>query len=54
MTQREVVLHRVPGIEGAQRLGDFARHRPAGAGVTRQAEAATDPDHMGIERHDER
>jgi hypothetical protein len=45
MTQREVVLHRVPGIEGAQRLG---------AGVTRQAEAAADPDHMGIERHDER
>jgi hypothetical protein len=54
MTEREVVLHRVAGVEGTQRIGDFPGHRPARAGVTREAEAAADPDHMSIERHDER
>ena len=34
-----------------QRRGDLRRHLPPGARVARQAQAASEPDDMGVERH---
>jgi len=53
VAQREVVLHRIVGIQLAQRRGDLSGHRPAGADVARQAQAAPDADHVRVERHDQ-
>ena len=41
------------GSSRAQRRGDVARHPPARARVRRQAQAAADADHVGVERHDQ-
>ena len=37
VAEREVVLHRIAGIERAQRRRDVARHRPPGTHIARQA-----------------
>jgi hypothetical protein len=53
MAQGKVVLHRVVWIDPAQRGRDVARHPPSGAGVSRQTQAAADPDHVRVERNDQ-
>jgi len=53
VAQREVVLDRIVRVEAAQRRRDVACHRPAGARVARQPQAAADADHVRVERHDE-
>src|SRR5438067_9061901 len=53
MAEREVVLHGIVGVERAQRRRDIARHRPAGARIAREPQAAADADHVRVERHDE-
>ena len=40
------------GIERPQRRGDVGSHPPAGTDVPRQPQAAAQPDHVRVERHD--
>ena len=50
VAEGEVVLDRIERVEAAQRGRDVARHPPARARIRRQAEAAADANHVGVER----
>jgi hypothetical protein len=53
VAEREVVTHRIAGVERPKRSRDVGGHVPPGAAIPRQAEAPGDADHVGVERNDE-
>src|SRR4051794_39087031 len=53
MTEREIEADGVVRIQAAQRSGDVCGHLPSGTDITRQAQAAAQPDDVRVERDDE-
>src|SRR5207249_5575645 len=53
VAEREIVLDRIVRIEPPQRRSYVDGHPPSGARVAREPEAATDADHVSIERDDQ-
>jgi hypothetical protein len=53
VAEREVVAHRIAGIEHPQGCSDLGRHRPAGSLAAGQPQALRHADHVHVERNDE-
>jgi hypothetical protein len=53
MAQGEVETYWIIRIEASQCARDVRSHSPARAGIRRQTQAATQPDDVRVERHDE-
>jgi hypothetical protein len=53
MAQRKVIANGILRIDRTKRRRDFRRHLPSGTHVSREPQAATEPDDVRIEWNDE-
>ena len=54
VTEREVVLHGINRIQLPKRRRDVLGHPPAGRRISCEPQTATDPDHVSVERDNQR